>query len=69
MVLLVRARAETAFFAAMIRGQAKTIRQRRGDGSFYPALLHDLDLYRRQYRAWRRLAHQLGKAGACGLPS
>jgi hypothetical protein len=48
--------AEAAFFAAMIRGQLRTIRRRRADGSFYPALLSDLALYRRQRRAWRRIA-------------
>ena len=58
-LLLMRARAESAFFAAMIRGQLATIRRRRADGSFYPALIEDLALYRRQYRAWRRLAAQL----------
>ena len=47
--------AEAAFFTAMIRGQLRTIRRRRADGSFYPALLSDLALYRRQRRGWHRI--------------
>jgi hypothetical protein len=48
--------AESVFFSAMIRGQLRTVRSRRADGSFYPALRSDLALYRRQRRAWRRIA-------------
>ena len=59
MVALVRARGEVAFFRSMVRGQVKTIRVRRADGSFYPALLSDLACYRRQHGAWRRIAHEL----------
>jgi len=59
MVLLVRARGEAAFFTAMTRGQIVTIRERRRDGSFYPALLTDLALYHRHRRAWRRVAASL----------
>src|SRR5690349_9620496 len=59
MALLVRARGEAAFFMAMTRGQIATIRERRRDGSFYPALLADLALYRRYRQAWRRLAASL----------
>jgi hypothetical protein len=59
MGLLVRARSEAAFFTAMTRGQIATIRKRRRDGSFYPALLADLALYRRHRRAWRRLSASL----------
>jgi hypothetical protein len=50
-----QAASETAFFRTMIAGQIRTIRQRRADGSFYPALLSDLALYRRQWRGWRRV--------------
>jgi hypothetical protein len=56
MVLLVRARAEAAFFRGMVRGQVTAIRRRRADGSFYPALIDDLRLYLRYCRAWQRLA-------------
>ena len=49
-----RARGEAAFFAALIRGQIKTIRHRRAEGRLSPALLADLALYRRQRRAWWR---------------
>ncbi len=57
--LRIRAGAETSFFAAMVKGQIATIRRRRADGSHYPALLDDLALYRRQFRAWRRFAASL----------
>jgi hypothetical protein len=50
-----QAAAETAFFRTMILGQIQAIRARRADGSFYPALLSDLALYRRHWRAWRRI--------------
>ena len=50
------AEGQAAFFTAMARGQLAAIRARRADGSFYPALLDDLALYRRERRRWRRLA-------------
>jgi hypothetical protein len=53
---LIRARGELAFFRSMIRGQIKTIRMRRVDGTYYPALLSDLQLYRQQFRKWNRFA-------------
>src|SRR5260221_13029871 len=56
MVALLRARGESAFFRSMVLGQIKTIRMRRADGTFYPALLADLQLYRQQFRGWNRLA-------------
>jgi hypothetical protein len=59
MVMLVRARAEAAFFRCMARGQLRAIRRRRADGSFYAALIDDLRLYLRHYRAWRHLAATL----------
>jgi len=43
----------------MVRGQLRAIRARRADGSFYPKMLADLALYRRQHRRWRRLARRL----------
>ena len=63
-LLLVRATAEAAFFAAMARGQLRTIRQRRRDGTCYPALFDDLALYRRQRLAWRRLAATIAQREA-----
>lgn len=49
--------AETAFFAALVRRQINAIRRRRATGSVVPSrLIEDLDRYRRQHRAWRRLA-------------
>src|SRR5260221_14624822 len=62
MVALVRAHGETAFFRSMVLGQLKTIRMRRADGTYYPALLADLQLYRRQFRGWNRLAAELRRA-------
>ena len=50
------AEGQSAFFTAMARGQLRAIRLRRADGSFYPALLADLALYRRERRRWRRIA-------------
>src|SRR5207248_139916 len=56
MVMLIRARAEAAFFRGMARGQLRAIRRRRADGSAYPALYEDLALYIRHCRAWHGLA-------------
>ena len=60
-VRLLQARGQAAFFASMVRGQLRAIRARRQEGSFYPAMLKDLTLYRRQYRRWRRLARRLAE--------
>jgi hypothetical protein len=60
-VRLLQARGQEAFFAAMIRGQLRAIRARRRDGSFYPEMLKDLALYRRQHRRWRRIARKLAE--------
>ena len=62
--LLLRARAEAAFFSGMLRGQLRALKRRRREGSFYPALIDDLRLYRRQHRAWQRLATQLARRPA-----
>ena len=62
MVLLIRARGEAAFFRSMILGQIKTIRARRVDRTFYPALLTDLRWYRHQFRGWNRIAAQMLRA-------
>jgi hypothetical protein len=58
-VLLRRARRQEGFFAALIRRQLRAIALRRRDGSFYPALLADLALYRRQKRRWVAIARRL----------
>jgi hypothetical protein len=47
------------FFRRMARGQLDIIRRRRMGGSFYPALVEDLALYRREARRWARLARAL----------
>src|SRR6266403_1826030 len=62
MVALVRARGESAFFRSMVLGQLKTIRKRRADGSCYPALFTDLQLYRQQFRRWNRVAAEMRRA-------
>jgi hypothetical protein len=48
------AEAQVCFFASLVRGQIATIRQRRGDGSFYNELTADLAFYRARRRLWRR---------------
>lgn len=63
-VELLHAEGQRAFFRSMLRGQVRIIRQRRLDGSFYPALLADLALYREGWRRWHRMACALGKAAA-----
>jgi hypothetical protein len=59
MVAYIPARREVAGFRSMVIGQIEIILQRRADGSFYPSLYDDLACYRRQHRAWRRIAHDL----------
>src|SRR6266478_890490 len=70
MVALIRARGETAFFRSMLLGQLKTIRRRRADGTSYPALFTDLQLYRQQFRRWNRVAAEMRRAigGRTGDP-
>jgi hypothetical protein len=55
-VRMLHAEGQAAFFTAMARGQLRAIRRRRADGSFYPSMLADLALYRRERRRWRRIA-------------
>jgi hypothetical protein len=62
-VLLLRARREATFFAAMASAQIRTLRQRRAEGSVRPALVEDLNFYLRHRRAWRRVAAALAAAG------
>jgi hypothetical protein len=69
MVALIRASGEIAFFRSMVRGQIKTIRARRADGSYYPALIEDLQLYARQFRAWNRLTVELRRKIAAKAPA
>jgi hypothetical protein len=46
----------------MASAQIRTLRQRRADGSFRPALVEDLAFYLRHRRAWRRVAAALAAA-------
>jgi hypothetical protein len=48
-----RAEAQVSFFSSLIHGQIAIIRQRRGDGTFYPELISDLGFYRDRRRIWR----------------
>ncbi|HXP29727.1 MAG TPA: hypothetical protein VN832_01465 [Stellaceae bacterium] len=59
-VHILQAEGQAAFFREMVRGQLRAIRLRRADGTFYPEMLADLALYRRQWRRWRRMLRRLG---------
>jgi len=63
---LIEAAGQADFFRRLARGQVAIIRQRRRDGSFYPALIEDLALYRREGRRWANRAR--GLRGQAGLP-
>jgi len=55
----IRAAGEARFFQSMVKGQIRTIRRRRAEGSFYPALLTDLALYWQGWRRWSAVRRQL----------
>jgi hypothetical protein len=59
---LLFAEGQAAFFKHMALAQVGIIRARRRDGSFYPALLADLGLYRRCWRRWHRQCRALRAA-------
>ena len=61
-VELLFAEGQAAFYKRMVITQLGVIRQRRRDGSFYGALLADLDLYRRCWRRWHRESRALRAA-------
>lgn len=48
-----------ASYRSFVLGQIRTIRGRRGDGSFYPELVADLHVYRRGFRSWNAVAWRL----------
>lgn len=52
-LLRLEASGQATFFRHMARRQIALMRARRRDGSFYPALIDDLALYRREARRWR----------------
>jgi len=56
---LIEATGQAEFFRSLARGQVAIIRRRRKDGSFYPDLIEDLALYRRESARWARLARSL----------
>jgi len=56
---LIESSGQAEFFRNLARGQVAIIRRRRLDGSFYPDLIEDLDLYRREARRWARRARCL----------
>jgi hypothetical protein len=47
---LMQAQARAAGSRLFVEGQIRAIRQRRADGSFYPAMLDDFHAYWRSYR-------------------
>jgi hypothetical protein len=59
MLALTDARGQVAFFDEMARGQVRAIRTRKADGSYYPAMRADFDLYLRERRKWRAIAASL----------
>lgn len=65
---LLFAEGQAAFFKSMALAQIRIVRRRRSDGSFYPALLSDLALYRRCWRRWHRQCRTLGAALAAPRP-
>lgn len=70
MVAFLKAVGQRAFYRSMIAGQIKAIRVRRADGSFYPSLLSDLAMYRRQFSAWNKIAHEMRrKVDAAAVPA
>ncbi len=56
---LIEATGQAEFFRGLARGQTDIIRRRRIDGSFYPDLIEDLELYRRESARWARRARDL----------
>ncbi len=56
---LIEAKGQAEFFRSLARGQVANIRRRRRDGSFYPDLIEDLELYRREARRWAMRARGL----------
>jgi len=59
---------QVAFFKSAIKAQVRIIRARRADGSFYPALIADLQLYRRRFRQELRALWKL-RAAADARPA
>ena len=55
---------EAAFHRSLVARQIAIIRRRKADGSFYPALLDDLRLYREGWRQWHRSGCRLRQAAA-----
>lgn len=51
---LLYAAGRRTFYAEAVRSQIRIIRKRRSEGSFYPALLDDLRLYRNAFRDAQR---------------
>lgn len=62
---LIEATGQAEFFRSLARGQVAIIRRRRRDGSFYPDLMDDLALYRRETARWAR--HARGLRAQLGL--
>ncbi len=58
----IEATGQAEFFRHLARGQLDIIRRRKMDGSFYPELVEDLALYRREARRWAKRARELRAA-------
>ena len=61
---LIEATGQAAFFKNMAKGQLEIIAKRKADGSFYPELVEDLELYQREQKRWEKIAAQYRKAAA-----
>jgi hypothetical protein len=53
---------EAKFYRALAKKQIALIRRRRADGTFYPALISDLQFYRTAWREWHSRCRALRAA-------
>lgn len=60
---LCEARGNATMYRRFALRQIATIRQRRADGTEYPALVNDLRLYLARYRHWNHRARMMGDEG------
>jgi hypothetical protein len=66
---LAGALSQLIFLRKMAQAQIKAIRARRANGTFYPAMVSDLLLYRDQHRAWVRHATAIRQEIAGTVPA
>lgn len=60
---LCEARGNAAMYRRFALRQIATIRQRRADGTMFPAALDDLRFYLARYRYWNHRARMMGDEG------